>query len=249
MFADFNNPEKYGLARKSIVKDECPSSYYVANRTANLKIRTSDDEMTGAWFVLSDPYYHSLSSIPSDPAEHIVPALQRSPVVLFLHGNAATRAFGARVRHYQAFTSRLGANVLAIDYRGFADSTGKPSEVGLVRDARAAFNWLVAHGKKAKDILIIGHSLGTGVSGQLAVELNNEGIECRGVVLLSVSRLLYGLAGEIFTSVQPFASIAQVLDNYNLFGFIPLIKPISLIPGSFGASGLNFELEQAILTF
>lgn len=137
--------------------------------------------------MLSDPYYHSLPSIPGDPTLHIVPALQHSPVVLFLHGNAATRAFGARVRHYQAFTSRLGANVLAIDYRGFADSTGKPSEVGLVRDARAAFDWLVANGKQAQDILIIGHSLGTGVSGQFAVELASKGIECRGVVLLSVS--------------------------------------------------------------
>jgi len=76
--------------------------------------------------------------------------------------------------------------VLAIDYRGFADSTGTPSEPGLVIDARAAFDWLIAQGKNAEDILIIGHSLGTGVSGQLAVTLANEGIECKGMVLLSV---------------------------------------------------------------
>jgi len=91
-----------------------------------------------------------------------------------------------RIQHHQAFSSRLEANVLAIDYRGFADSTGTPSEAGLIKDARTAFDWLITQGKNAKDILIIGQSLGTGVSGQLAVMLANEGIECKGVVLLSV---------------------------------------------------------------
>ena len=73
-----------------------------------------------------------------------------------------------------------------IDYRGFADSTGQPSEAGLLSDARSAFDWLVAHGKRAEDILIVGHSLGTGVSGLLGAELSSEGINCRGIVLLSV---------------------------------------------------------------
>ncbi|KAF8158229.1 Alpha/Beta hydrolase protein [Crassisporium funariophilum] len=199
-FANFDTPEKYGLA---------------PNRTLNLKIQTSDNETLGAWFVLSDPYYHALPTIPTDVASHVIPALKERPVVLFFHGNAATRAFSARIQHYQAFSTRLGANVLAIDYRGFADSTGKPSEAGLTRDARAAFDWLVAHGKKAEDILIVGHSLGTGVSGQLGAELASEGVKCKGIVLLS-----------------PFSSISAVLNTYNMFGFIPLIKPLGAIPGA-----------------
>lgn len=157
-----------------------------ANRTLNLKIHTSDNETIGAWFVLSDPYYHSLPAIPTDIAAHVIPALKEYPVILFFHGNAATRAFSARIRHYQGFSSRLGANVLAIDYRGFADSTGQPSEAGLLRDARSAFDWLVARGKRPEDILIVGHSLGTGVSGLLGTELSSQGINCRGIVLLSV---------------------------------------------------------------
>jgi len=128
-----------------------------------------------------------LPTIPTDVVAHVIPALKAHPVILFLHGNAATRAFSARIQHYQGFSSRLGTNVLTIDYRGFADSTGRPSEVGLLRDARSAFDWLVAHGKRAEDILIVGHSLGTGVSGLLGAELSSEGINCRGIVLLSVS--------------------------------------------------------------
>ncbi|KDR82621.1 hypothetical protein GALMADRAFT_112458 [Galerina marginata CBS 339.88] len=200
LFANFDTPEKYGLA---------------PNRTINLKIQTPDNETLGAWFILSDRYYHSLPSIPTNVVEHIIPALKERPVILFFHGNAATRAMNARIQHYQAFSTRLGANVLAIDYRGFADSTGKPSETGLATDAKAAFDWLVAHGKKAEDILVVGHSLGTGVSGQLGAKLSSEGIKCKGIVLLS-----------------PFSSIHDVLETYNMFGIIPLIKPISVIPGA-----------------
>ena len=162
-----------------------------ANRTLNLKIQTRDNETIGAWFILSDPYYHSLPSIPTNAAAHVIPALKEYPVILFLHGNALTRATSLRIPVYQGFSSRLGANVLAIDYRGFADSTGQPSEAGLLSDARSAFDWLVAHGKRAEDILIVGHSLGTGVSGLLGAELSSEGINCRGIVLLSVgSRII-----------------------------------------------------------
>uniref|UniRef100_A0A8H7XQT1 AB hydrolase-1 domain-containing protein n=2 Tax=Psilocybe cubensis TaxID=181762 RepID=A0A8H7XQT1_PSICU len=200
LFADFDTPEKYGLA---------------PNRTLNFKIITPDNESIGAWFILSDKYYQSLPSIPSVVEDHIAPALKQHPVILFLHGNAATRAFSARIQHYQAFSTRLGANVLAIDYRGFADSTGKPSESGLVTDAASAFQWLITQGKNPEDILIVGHSLGTGVSGQLGARLSNNGVKCKGIVLLS-----------------PFSSIQDVLQTYNLFGIIPLIKPIAVIPGA-----------------
>ena len=159
-----------------------------ANRTLNLKIQTRDNETIGAWFLLSDPYYHSLPSIPIDIAAHVIPALKEYPVILFLHGNALTRAASLRIPVYQAFSARLGANVLAIDYRGFADSTGQPSELGLLSDAHSAFDWLVAQGKRAEDILIVGHSLGTGVAGMLGAELSSEGINPRGIVLLSVGR-------------------------------------------------------------
>src|SRR5258705_359190 len=84
-------------------------------------------------------------------------------------------------------TSRLGANMLIIDYRGFGDSSGTPSETGLVTDAKAAFDWLISNGKKAEDILIMGHSLGTGVSGQLGAQFSKESIVCKGIVFLSVS--------------------------------------------------------------
>jgi abhydrolase domain-containing protein 12 len=121
------------------------------------------------------------------PAEHIPVAVQQYPTILFLHGNAATRAFAARVQHYLTFSSRFSSNVLAIDYRGFGDSTGTPSEQGLIKDARAAWDWLARKGVSAHDVLIVGHSLGTGVGAALTKELGRDGITPKGLVLLSVS--------------------------------------------------------------
>jgi abhydrolase domain-containing protein 12 len=186
---------------------------FAANKTINLKIRTADNETLGSWFILSDPYYRSLSSIPfnSEFDTHITSSLERHPTLLFLHGNAATRAFHARIQHYQGFSSRLSANVLAIDYRGFGDSTGHPSEAGLVRDGRAAWDWLVSRGAKQENIIIIGHSLGTGVTSQLAAELYDEGIKPRGIVLLSVrSRTKHPLASvSNFVKYSHFLAFAK----------------------------------------
>lgn len=102
-------------------------------------------------------------------------ALSTHPTILFLHGNAMTRAFSYRTRLYSSLTSRLDANVLAIDYRGFGDSEGVPSERGLLLDARAAWDWLIEHGAKEGDITIVGQSLGTGVSAGFVAELAEEG--------------------------------------------------------------------------
>ncbi|KAJ7718124.1 Alpha/Beta hydrolase protein [Mycena maculata] len=198
-FSKYDVPETYGLA---------------PNKTINLRVETADNESLGAWFVLSDPFYHSLPTVPpSQPADYISTALKTYPTILLFHGNAGTRAFGARIRHYTAFSSRLSANVFAIDYRGYGDSTGTPTEPGLARDARAAWNWLIKNGAAPEQILIVGHSLGTGVSALLGAELSDEGISPRGVVLLS-----------------PFSSISKVLDTYRLFRVISLMKPLAMVP-------------------
>ena len=65
----------------------------------------------------------------------------RKPAVLFFLGNAD------RIDNYsflaQALASR-GIGLLAISYRGYPGSTGTPSEVGLLTDGVAAFDWLAA---------------------------------------------------------------------------------------------------------
>ncbi|KAI6042625.1 Alpha/Beta hydrolase protein [Pisolithus marmoratus] len=149
LFAQYDNPEIYGMA---------------PGKVANMKIVTPDNHTLGAWFILSDNVYQSMPfPPPPDAAENSVhEALASQPTILFLHGNTATRAFYVRVRQYSGFSSRVRANVLAIDYRGFGDSQGTPSETGLMIDSRAAWDWLITNGAKPENIVIVGHSLGTG---------------------------------------------------------------------------------------
>ncbi|KAG8214822.1 Alpha/Beta hydrolase protein, partial [Butyriboletus roseoflavus] len=198
--AHFDEPERYGLA---------------LGKTFNFKIATPDNHTLGAWFVLSDDYYHSLPFPPSPSAAEarLSEALRARPTVIFFHGNAATRALPVRVRQYSAFTSRLQTNVLAIDYRGFADSQGSPSERGLVTDARAAFDWLISNGATPEDVLIVGHSLGTAVASSLAVSLSEETIRFRGLVLMS-----------------PFTSMYILVDTYSVLGLFPVMLPLTMVP-------------------
>lgn len=43
---------------------------------------------------------------------------------------------GIRVEKYHYMASHLCAHVITIDYRGFGDSPGWPTESGIVEDAR-----------------------------------------------------------------------------------------------------------------
>lgn len=226
--AHFDAPERHGLARTfySIASISFELVGLIADtlagKTANIKIQTADNHTLGAWFILSDTIYHDLSFPPPPSAAelHISEAVAQRPTVLFFHGNAATRAISMRVRLYSGFTSRLDANVLAIDYRGFGDSPGTPTEDGLSLDARAAWDWLIAQGASPHDILIVGHSLGTAVASGLSVGLSEDGVKFRGTVLMS-----------------PFSSLYTLIDTYNIFGVFPVMLPINMIPRAAGKSG------------
>jgi pimeloyl-ACP methyl ester carboxylesterase len=56
----------------------------------------------------------------------------------------------------------LGYHVFALDYRGYGDSTGEPSETGIVNDVINLHNFIKSYQKEAQ-IHLWGHSLGTGV--------------------------------------------------------------------------------------
>ncbi len=101
-----------------------------------------------------------------------------APWVLFLHGNAGNisdMTHPERAKYYNQY----GYNVLLIDYRGFGESTGKPSEQGLYIDAMAAFDYLsITKAIPNKKIIIHGWSLGSGVATHLASE-----VDCGALIL------------------------------------------------------------------
>jgi len=103
-----------------------------------------------------------------------IPRPGASRVLLFFHGNAGNISHR---RESVALFHHLGLDVFIIDYRGYGRSEGRPSEVGLYRDARAAWGWLTRErGYQASQIVLFGRSLGAALAADLAAETVPAGI-------------------------------------------------------------------------
>ena len=119
-------------------------------------LTTADGVRLHGWFLPAQPPF--------------APQRRASPhTLLFLHGNAGNVSHrGASM----AIFAELGLDVLLIDYRGYGQSEGRPSEIGLYQDARAAWDWLTqARGVAPADIVVFGRSLGGAVAAELAAQV------------------------------------------------------------------------------
>ena len=126
--------------------DVDPATLGLAAET--LRLETEDGENLVAW------------SIP--------PAADR-PLILYFHGNAG--GLDLRVERFRAM-AKAGMGVLAIEYRGYAGSTGSPSERGLKLDGEAAYAAAIASGVKPERIVALGELLGSGVAVSIAARHN-----------------------------------------------------------------------------
>lgn len=112
-----------------------------------------DGETTNAWYV------------PGEPGQC---------VILFSRGNGGT--LSDWIEMVQLFHG-LGCSVLTYDYGGYGKSTGTPSEARCYADVRAMWRFLTEERTVAPDrIVVIGHSLGGGVTAQLASEVKPGGV-------------------------------------------------------------------------
>lgn len=63
-----------------------------------------------------------------------VPPREGKPVILYFHGNGGSLRL--RAARFRALTAD-GTGLLALSYRGYGGSSGRPTESGLISDARA----------------------------------------------------------------------------------------------------------------
>ncbi len=121
----------------------------------SVEVETADGERLHGWFV---------------------PAPDAKATVLFFHGNAGN--ISHRIGYLSMFY-RLGYNTFIFDYRGYGESSGKPTEQGTYRDAVAAWQYITE--KKAippADVVLFGESLGGAIASWLAAR------EIPGVLVL-----------------------------------------------------------------
>ncbi len=155
-------------------------------------------------------------------AWYLPPAALDGFTALFLHGNAGHighRASRARALH------ALGWGVLMLEYRGYGDNPGSPTEAGLITDARAGLSALRAKGVRADRTLLWGESLGTSLAVWLGAENDVAAV----------------LLEHPFTSVTeaaqgqyPYVPVRWLLkDRFDSLSRIPFVKaPILIMQGA-----------------
>lgn len=196
-------------------------------------------------------------AIPTEDGERLhgwwIPA-RASPArghVLFFHGNAGNVSH--RLEHALALTA-AGLDVLLVDYRGYGQSTGRPSEEGLYRDARASLLAVRSGGQvDPARVVYMGESLGGAIALHLAIEapplalvLQSAFTSLRDIAREHYPAALSGLAGDAYPNVVRIAAlrvpvlivhgdvddIVPVAHARALFAAAPEPKRLRVVPGA-----------------
>lgn len=110
-----------------------------------------------------------------------------------------------------------GGSVFLYDYQGFGRSQGRASIQNSCEDALAAYDYLTNHEKRsAKDIIAVGQSWGSGVTGYLA-----QSRDLAGVIMISGFSSLRQAGRETFFWLRCYPDwtfqAAANLDNLSVF--------------------------------
>ncbi len=127
-------------------KDQIAPTFYNLTEVHQVSFDTKDGESIQAWYG---------------------PSKGGRPTVLYFHGNA--EAIQHRWERVKLFIDH-GYGILIVSWRGYAGSTGTPTETGLKLDATAALRFLELKGIEPDNLIYFGESLGSGVAVPLAVQ-------------------------------------------------------------------------------
>lgn len=132
-------------------------------------------------------------------AWHVPPRGER-PVVLYFHGNAG--ALNLRAHRFSWLVAD-GTGLIGLSYRGYGGSTGKPTESGLIADARAAYDFTAARVRPER-IVLWGESLGTAVAVALAAERPIGGL---------ILDAPFTSAADVGAAAYPFAPVRWLMKD------------------------------------
>jgi hypothetical protein len=181
----------------------------------SITFETIDEEAIHGWFI---PHENARATL------------------LYFHGNAGN--ISDRVESVKMLHS-LELNVFIIDYRGYGQSTGTPSEAGTYRDARAAWNYLTeTRNISAENIVLYGRSLG----GAIAVELATR-VQPGALIIGSTFTSARDMARKMF----PYVPVGILMSiSYNSEKRITNVHSPTLITHSVNDDLIPFELGKRL---
>jgi pimeloyl-ACP methyl ester carboxylesterase len=154
---------------------------------------------------------------------------REEPNILFFHGN------GEIVSDYDViapFYTKLGMNILAVDYRGYGKSSGNPTVTAMLEDSHrvldAVKDWLSTAGHTGP-LFIMGRSLGTAAALELA---SSHADDFAGLIIESGFATTLPLLMNLGVDVARLG-ITEEDGFHNVRKISSIIKPTLIIHGQY----------------
>lgn len=155
--------------------------------------------------------------------------------ILIFHGNAGN--IGGRLSTIE-FYHQLGLNIFIIDYRGYGNSQGRPTEKGLYLDAKAAYQYLTTKRNiLAENIIVYGASLG----GAAAIDLVSRNM-VGGIVIDSS----FSSAKDMAKLIYPFIPSFMIFLDFDNVKKVATIKAPKLFIHSIDDQTIPFKLGKKL---
>lgn len=176
-------------------------NHYNLDKTEEITLITQDGVKLQAWYLKPTDNKH---------------------MVIFLHGNAGN--LETRVDKLKQLIE-MGYGYIIPAWRGFGKSGGKPTMLGLYKDAEATINFVKERGYNLSETILIGESLGTGIAAEMATRH-----KFKGLFLITPYMSIAERANELYPMM-----LARHLtkDNFNVIDKVASInQPILIIHGT-----------------
>ena len=146
-----------------------------------VEIEAEDGETLAGWYL---------------PSTGAGPLAERGWVAIYCHGNAGN--IGGRLLALEGLR-RLGLAVLIFDYRGYGESSGRPTVAGTRLDIAAAWDHLIeARGYAHDEIVLWGRSLGGAVAIDQAARAAEAGTPPAALVVESSFTSTVAIGEEVY---------------------------------------------------
>ena len=152
------------------------------------------------------------------------------------HGNAGN--ISHRTEMGEFLRREFNMNVLTYDYRGYGKSQGSPSEAGTYQDIRAALAYTRQRGFEPHSLFLMGQSLGTAITVDLAAEQ-----AVGGVILEAPFTSVGAVARRLYFSLPLDLLITTKYDSLSKVGRIR--APVAIIHATRDPV-IRFEFGRAL---